>query len=118
MRVLQKEFKVSDKDVTASQPEAPEIIGEITLDPQTYLNIELAQMDNEKADLEIKEALVKLELAKLQKRRTQTINDYNTDQLKQRLQSEQSTAPAVDSLTSDAPESSETRRKERKRRRG
>lgn len=86
------------------QTEAPEIVGEITLDSQTYLNIELAQMDNEKADLEVKDALIKLELAKLQKRRTQAIIDYNTDQLKQRIQSsstKQSTAPAPENTVTD-----------------
>jgi len=58
--------------------------GDIVVDPETYLQLQLATIDNDIALAEIQVADAQLEVAKAKQRKSQTIIDFNIDQLKKR----------------------------------
>jgi hypothetical protein len=63
----------------------------IIVDAQTFLALQIAQLDNNIADAEVHEAEASLEVAKAKKMKTQTILDFNIDQVEkqQALQKQQ-----------------------------
>ena len=66
------------------------ITNTIEVDANTYLSMQIAELDNNAAQIELLIAEQQYNLAKIKKQKTQTIIDFNIDQLKK--QQEQKTS--------------------------
>jgi hypothetical protein len=59
---------------------------EITVNPDVYLNMQMAQFDAKAADAEIAVAEAQLALAKIKRQKIQAIIDFSVDQIKNKQQ--------------------------------
>jgi hypothetical protein len=59
----------------------------VTVNPETFLAIQMAQLDDQAADASVKIAEAELELAKVRKQRAAAILNYNVEQIKKVNQS-------------------------------
>jgi len=68
----------------------------VTVNPETFLAIQMAQLDDQAAGASVKVAEAELELAKIRKQRSQAILNYNIEQVK-KVASAATTAPQINS---------------------
>lgn len=88
-----------------NQAQRPQVV----VDVQTFFTLQMSQLDNNIADAEVREAESALEVAKAKKLKTQSILDFNIDQIeKQQKQTQQVQAP---DKTVDSTDSKDSKKK-------
>lgn len=96
----QKQPKQPDQE-QSKQEQLSQGQQKVVVNAQTFFALQMAQLDNNIADSELHEAEAALEVARAKKVKTQSILDFNIDQIEQQQRQQPVQNPSTQQLQDD-----------------